>query len=119
MIASDYGSDKGWQDWTEYDFTLLYQSDRVKIDIDGNTIFDISADEVGGEFLPGRFGFYNFSQEIVRYWGFTQKDTPPTPSTPPKTVPEPSSVLGLFAFGAVGAGSLVKRKQQKKASLSA
>ena len=34
-------------------------------------------------------------------------------------VPEPSSVLGLFAFGAVGASSLLKRKQQKKASLNA
>ena len=35
------------------------------------------------------------------------------------STPEPSSLLGLFAFGAVGAGSLLKRKLQKKASLSA
>ncbi|MGK7901872.1 MAG: PEP-CTERM sorting domain-containing protein [Hormoscilla sp.] len=122
VLASDYGSRKGWKDETEHDFTLLYQSDRVKIDIDGKTIFDISADEVGGEFQAGRFGFYNFSQGDVLYSGFTQNDIPPTPSTPstpPKTVPEPSSGLGLLAFGAVGAGSLLKRKLQKKASLSA
>ncbi len=38
------------------------------------------------------------------------------PSTGPKTsVPEPSSVLGLLAFGAFGVGSLLKRKQQQKA----
>ncbi|MGK7901873.1 MAG: PEP-CTERM sorting domain-containing protein [Hormoscilla sp.] len=36
-----------------------------------------------------------------------------------ETVPEPSSLLGLLAFGAVGTGSLLKRKLQKKASLSA
>ncbi|MGK7904226.1 MAG: PEP-CTERM sorting domain-containing protein [Hormoscilla sp.] len=112
LIATDYGSSKGWQDRTEYDFTLLYESDRVKIDIDGNTIFDISADEVGGEFQPGRFGFYNFSQEAVRYSGFTQKDTSPTP---PETerVPEPSSVLGLLAFSAVGLAGLKRKKQHK------
>lgn len=36
------------------------------------------------------------------------------PSTGSRTsVPEPTSTLGLFAFGAFGAGSLRKRKQQK------
>lgn len=42
-----------------------------------------------------------------------------TPDKDNVKVPEPSSVLGLFAFGAVGAGSLLKRKLQKKASLRA
>ncbi|MBD0364141.1 MAG: PEP-CTERM sorting domain-containing protein, partial [Coleofasciculus sp. C3-bin4] len=32
-----------------------------------------------------------------------------------KSVPEPDSALGLLAFGAIGAGSLLKRKQQQKA----
>ena len=31
-----------------------------------------------------------------------------------KHVPEPSSVLGVLAFGALGAGSLLKRKQKQK-----
>lgn len=31
------------------------------------------------------------------------------------SVPEPSSMLGILAFGGVGAGSLLKRKQQQKA----
>ncbi|MTJ08830.1 MULTISPECIES: PEP-CTERM sorting domain-containing protein [unclassified Anabaena] len=42
------------------------------------------------------------------------------PSTGPSTsVPEPASVLGLFAFGAIGAGSLLKRKQQQQATVKA
>lgn len=104
VLATDYGNDKGWKNKTEYDFTLLYQTDRIKIDIDGKNIFDVS-----GDFQPGRFGFYNFSQPQVTYSGFTQEETPPA-----KSVPEPSSTLGLLAFGTFGASSLLKRKQQQK-----
>jgi hypothetical protein len=35
------------------------------------------------------------------------------------SVPEPASVLGLLAFGAMGASSVVKRKQQQKAMVKA
>ena len=36
-----------------------------------------------------------------------------TPNTPdPQEVPEPASILGLLAVGAMGAGSLLKRKQR-------
>ncbi len=34
-------------------------------------------------------------------------------STPPETVPEPASTLGLLAFGALGAGAVLKRQQKK------
>jgi hypothetical protein len=37
-------------------------------------------------------------------------------STPTQAVPEPASTLGLMAFGAIGAGSMLKRKQQKSAT---
>ncbi|MBD1930479.1 PEP-CTERM sorting domain-containing protein [Trichocoleus sp. FACHB-69] len=33
----------------------------------------------------------------------------------PKDVPEPASVMGLLAFGALGAASHLKRKQPHKA----
>lgn len=104
LLDTDYGEDKGWKRNKEYDFTLLYQTDRIKIDIDGETIFDVS-----GEFQPGRFGFYNLSQANVRYSGFTQEETPPS-----KSVPEPSSALGLLAFSTFGINFLLKRKQQQK-----
>ncbi len=107
LLDTDYGIDKGWEHNKEYDFSLLYQTDRIKIDVDGKTIFDVS-----GEFQPGRFGFYNYSQSNVRYSGFTKADIDPQP---PKSVPEPASVFGLLAFGAFGVGSLLKRKQQQKA----
>ena len=35
----------------------------------------------------------------------------------PTSVPEPGSALGLLAFGAIGAGSMLKRKLQKAAQL--
>ena len=36
---------------------------------------------------------------------------------PPTSVPEPGTLLGLFAMGAFGAGSLVRRKQEQKATV--
>ncbi len=103
FLATNYGSNKGWRDNTEYDFTLLYQSNRIKIDIDGSTIFDIE-----GEFEPGRFGFYNHSQEYVGYSGLTQKPAP---------VPESSSVLALLGVS-TGSFLLAQGKKRKSKALS-
>lgn len=36
-----------------------------------------------------------------------------SPELAPEPVPEPASLLGLFAFGMLGAGSVLKRKSQK------
>ncbi|MDJ1174074.1 hypothetical protein [Roseofilum capinflatum] len=96
LLATNYGLGKGWKARTDYDFTLLYETDRIKIDIDGETIFDIS-----GEFEPGRFGFYNYSQRYVRYSGFA--------SGP---VPEPAAVGGLVVLGLVGLGKMASRKRK-------
>jgi hypothetical protein len=79
VLASDYGSTRGWADNTEYEFTLLYQTNHIKIDIkggtgdfkDGATIFDVT-----GIFPDGRFGFYNYSQSSVTYQGFTEAVIP-------------------------------------------
>jgi hypothetical protein len=40
-----------------------------------------------------------------------------TPVSEPTSVPEPASTFGLLAFGAFGAGSMLKRKRQKAAQL--
>jgi hypothetical protein len=58
VLATDFGSDKGWSDNTDHDFELIYERDRIKISIDGRVVFDLP-----GSFVPGRFGFYNFSQD--------------------------------------------------------
>ena len=84
--ATDYGSTRGWADKTVYDFTLLYQTNRIKIDIKGGsddfatgeTIFDIAPSDVGvGSFFNGKFGFYNLSQSDVRYQSFVESAAPP------------------------------------------
>lgn len=74
------GGSLGWADNTEYDFELLYQANRIRIDVTGGTgefqsgltIFDIAPGDVGlTEFESGRFGFYNHSQPGVEYRSFT------------------------------------------------
>lgn len=62
-FATNYGSDKGWDDFTEYQFSILYTEDRIKLMIDNKEIFDIE----DGNFDEGRFGFYNYSQAQVIY----------------------------------------------------
>ena len=66
VLASDLGATKGWFDNTDHDFELIYETNRIRIAIDGDTVFDIP-----GSFEPGKFGFYNLSQEQVRYRGFS------------------------------------------------
>lgn len=79
-LATNYGTTLGWQDNTTYDFTILYQTNRVRIDIaggafgSGTTVLDVA-----GDFASGAFGFYNFSQAAVRYSGLTSELTPPVP----------------------------------------
>lgn len=66
VMDSLNGPGTGWSDYTTYDFTLTYTSQKIIIEIDSDTIFDIS-----GCFEPGRFGFYNFSQDQAIYSNFS------------------------------------------------
>ncbi|MBW8052047.1 MAG: hypothetical protein FVQ77_17235, partial [Cytophagales bacterium] len=50
LLASDFGAGKGWNFGITYNFELLYTSNRIRIKINGDTIFDVS-----GAFQPGRF----------------------------------------------------------------
>ena len=65
ISETNYGPGLGWATDTDYEveITLLYNRTIVKID--GQTILDKQAC-----FDPGRFGFYSFSQEGVRFDGF-------------------------------------------------
>lgn len=106
VLATDFGSTRGYVDNTLYNFEILYQTNRIKIDISGGafgsgqTIFDVF-----GLFPDGRFGFYNYSQSQVTYQGLTEEDTPPSPVP----VPEPTSVV-LLATGLATAALRRRRK---------
>jgi RHS repeat-associated protein len=66
VLATNFGTDKGWARNIDHDFELNYTDTRIQIFIDGQQIFDLA-----GNFQAGRFGFYNYSQEKVRYKNFT------------------------------------------------
>lgn len=93
ILDSQFGAGFGWEDQTLYDFSLSFQPGEFNVSVyEGatqlwnTTIFDNS-------FTSGEFGFYNFSQEQVRYSGFEQGDV----------VPEPTTVLLLgLGLGAIG-----------------
>lgn len=65
ILGTDYGPTKGWNDFQSYDFELTYTSTQIIIKINSLTIFEVS-----GCFEPGRFGFYNYSQNSVIYSDF-------------------------------------------------
>jgi len=93
ITLTSFGSplvNAGWADNTVYDFRLIYGTDRIEIYIEGGTgvfateqkIFDVGIGDLpagtfaGDQFPDGRFGFYNHSQQSVRYRSFTQTDDP-------------------------------------------
>ncbi len=113
-LATLYGSQYGWLDNTEYEFEMLYQTGRIKIDISGGqfgtegiTVFDVA-----GAFQAGSFGFYNYSQAGVRYSGLTEEATPPPPPPGPNDVPEPGS-LALASLALATAFGVRRRRRQK------
>ena len=66
IMDSLYGSGTGWSDNTTYNFALTYTSKEITISINGDTIFQQS-----GCYEPGKFGFYNLSQDQVIYSNFS------------------------------------------------
>ncbi|SFT76058.1 gliding motility-associated C-terminal domain-containing protein [Lishizhenia tianjinensis] len=65
LLDTDY-SNNGWNDFQQYNFQLKYTYDSIVIWIDGNRIFEES-----GCYNPGKFGFYNQSQDDVIYSNFS------------------------------------------------
>ncbi len=98
VLAQNQGSTAGWADNTSYDFHLDFNQNPGEIHVvvmeGATTLWDHTL--VDNTFGSGQFGFYNYSQEDVRYAGFEQTggvivDT---------TVPAP----GAFLLAGMGAG---------------
>lgn len=71
VVTSTVGAGTGWAVGTTYDFELTYVADHATIVINTDTFFDVN-----GCFEPGRFGFYNYSQNPVIYSNFAYELLP-------------------------------------------
>jgi len=97
VLAQNHGSTKGWVDNVLYDFHLDFNLNPGEIHIvvkEGSTIlWDQTLTDT--TFTSGQFGFYNYSQETVRYQGFEQ--------TGGVVIPAPGAILlGGIGVGLVG-----------------
>ncbi len=82
----------------------------------GDTLFGSTVTSLGffreGLNNPGQLAF--FASLANGTTGIFRADHRGVPDEPPKDVPEPASGLGLLAFGALGAGSMIQRKQKQQ-----
>ncbi|MDQ3802896.1 MAG: putative Ig domain-containing protein [Acidobacteriota bacterium] len=69
-VRTLYHNTVPWQDFTDYGFTLQFRPGQIKITVrQGETVLaDFTVNDA--TYADGRFGFYNYSQEQVRYSGF-------------------------------------------------
>lgn len=95
--------DTGWVAGTTYEFELIFTSSLIEVKVDGVTELSYTSSDNGGLFTDGAFGFYNNSQQDVRYAGITGDVLPPS------TIPLPASSILLIA-GLGGLGLMRRRK---------
>ncbi|MBN2181414.1 MAG: hypothetical protein JW715_05835 [Sedimentisphaerales bacterium] len=108
VLAQNHSSTLGWADNTLYDFHLDFNLTPGEIHIivmqGSTTLWDHTIYD--STFSSGQFGFYNYSQENVRYAGFEQ--------TGGVIVPVP----GAFILGSLGLGLACAKLRKRKELLS-
>jgi hypothetical protein len=102
-------------------FSRVGTNDSFKMLVDGNQY--ISADIPDGNLLDLDISKFTFTPSPTgKIFGFSVTDGNDdylVKYVEVAKVPEPASMLGFLAFGAMGAGSMIKRKQQQKTMVEA
>jgi len=61
----------GWQDNVDYDLTLSFRPGAITIEVRQGTTMVVSITSNDTTYRSGKFGFFNYSQEAVRYEFFS------------------------------------------------
>jgi len=103
--------DTGWANNTEFLFDLIFTSTMIEVRVVGVTEISITPGDAGlTAFSDGAFGFYNYSQEQVRYSSIVETTCEEDPTLPgceqddeDPSVPVPApGPLALLAAGLLG-----------------
>lgn len=109
VLAANQSSTKGWADNTVYDFYLDFNLNSGEITVviaqDLTELWNVTLNDM--TFTSGEFGFYNYSQENVKYAGFEQSGGVIVDN--PTDLPEPTTLV-LLGLGLAGLGVSRRRK---------
>ncbi|MDX2020102.1 MAG: hypothetical protein SF187_07655 [Deltaproteobacteria bacterium] len=67
LLSDPTKNQTGWKDDTAYTFRLVFRPGDIRLEIKEDAVTVVSITSKDTTYAAGRFGFYNYSQEAVRY----------------------------------------------------